>query len=62
MKFDESLKRGTRLLTDPKRHSEEPEEKRGHNHPASVKCGPYCPRNEHYKGRKKKFNPFSRNT
>jgi len=29
---------------------EEKEEKRGHNHPFNEKCGPHCPRNEHYKG------------
>ena len=36
------------------------EEAKGHNHPASEKCGPYCPRNEKYKGPRKKMNPFHR--
>lgn len=26
----------------------------GHNHPASEKCGPHCPRNDNYKGPEKK--------
>ncbi|MDA4134890.1 MAG: hypothetical protein OK441_04925 [Thaumarchaeota archaeon] len=48
-------------MTDPNRHSQEDPEKKGHNHPASQKCGPYCPRNEHYRGNKKRINPFHRN-
>lgn len=47
-------------MTDPRRHSQEGPDKRGHNHPATQKCGPYCPRNEKYKGRQKKVNPFHR--
>jgi hypothetical protein len=31
------------------------EEVRGHNHPVGEKCGPHCPRNEHYKGPVKKM-------
>ncbi len=42
-----------------RRRSEEKEHK-GHNHPAKEKCGPHCPRNEHYKGPVKKFDLFSR--
>ena len=42
------------------RKAQEAEEKRGHNHPASEKCGPYCPRNERYKGPKRKADPFHR--
>ena len=37
------------------------EEVKGHNHPASEKCGQYCPRNEHYKGPKKRFDIRHRN-
>ena len=37
------------------------EEVKGHNHPAYEKCGPHCPRNENYRGREKKSNPFLRN-
>ena len=48
-------------MADYHRHEEQGEEKKGHNHPASKKCDTYCPRNEHYKGRKKKLNPFARN-
>ena len=48
-------------MTDHYKHPQEKEEKKGHNHPASEKCGPHCPRNEHYKGPEKKFNPFRRN-
>ncbi len=40
---------------------EERKEKKGHNHPFSEKCGPYCPRNENYKGPKKKLGFMSRN-
>ncbi|MDG7012891.1 MAG: hypothetical protein JRN46_01525 [Nitrososphaerota archaeon] len=29
------------------------EPQKGHNHPASEKCGPHCPRNEKYKGPEK---------
>ena len=32
------------------KRTEEKEEKKGHNHPFNEKCGPHCPRNEHYKG------------
>jgi len=35
-------------------------EEKGHNHPAYEKCGPHCPRNEHYKGPEKNANPFMR--
>ena len=30
------------------------EEWKGHNHPSEEKCGPHCPRNDHYKGPEKK--------
>jgi hypothetical protein len=38
------------------------EEKKGHNHPFNEKCGPHCPRNEHYRGpqRKPEFPPRKR--
>jgi hypothetical protein len=38
------------------------EEKKGHNHPFKEKCGPHCPRNEHYRGplRKQEFPPKKR--
>jgi len=36
------------------------EEFKGHNHPASEKCGEHCPRNEHYKGPVKKFGFLNR--
>jgi hypothetical protein len=36
-------------------------EEKGHNHPFNDKCGPNCPRNEHYKGPAKKPNLFFRN-
>lgn len=32
------------------KRTEEKEETKGHNHPFKEKCGPHCPRNEHYKG------------
>ena len=47
-------------MTDPRRHTQEDPEKRGHNHPASQKCDQHCPRNERYRGHKKKLNPFRR--
>jgi len=34
------------------------EEWKGHNHPFNEKCGPHCPRNEHYKGPVKKPSLF----
>ncbi|MDA4137335.1 MAG: hypothetical protein OK449_10115 [Thaumarchaeota archaeon] len=43
------------------KRDEEKEAVKGHNHPASEKCGPYCPRNEHYKGPKKRFDFRHRN-
>jgi len=33
-----------------KRNEKKEEEWKGHNHPFKEKCGPHCPRNEHYKG------------
>jgi hypothetical protein len=36
------------------------EEVKGHNHPASEKCGPHCPRNEKYKGPERKPDLFHR--
>lgn len=53
-----------RLSSYRKRMEEEKEKKeevRGHNHPAKDTCGPYCPRNEHYKGRKKRFDMLHKN-
>ena len=38
----------------------EKEEHKGHNHPIKEKCGPHCPRNEHYKGPVKKLGFFAR--
>jgi hypothetical protein len=38
----------------------EREEVKGHNHPFNEKCGPHCPRNEHYKGPVKKPDLFHR--
>ena len=32
-----------------RKRTEKKEEVKGHNHPFSEKCGPNCPRNEHYK-------------
>ena len=32
---------------------------KGHNHPFNEKCGPHCPRNDHYKGPVKKPNFLS---
>lgn len=53
-----SLKRGTRasvpLALAGYKRQEEKEEYKGHNHPAKEKCGPHCPRNEHYRGPVKK--------
>ena len=43
------------------KRKEEKEEVKGHNHPADEKCGQYCPRNEHYKGRKKRYDILHRN-
>ncbi len=37
-----------------------PSEFKGHNHPYSEKCGPHCPRNEHYKGPVRKPSFLSR--
>jgi hypothetical protein len=37
------------------RKGTEEKEKKGHNHPFKEKCGPHCPRNEHYKGPVKKL-------
>jgi hypothetical protein len=42
------------------RSKKKEEEIKGHNHPVSQKCGPHCPRNEHYKGRERKIDPFHR--
>ena len=47
-------------MTHLPKQSREKEEKKGHNHPASQKCGAYCPRNEHYKGPKKRIDVFHR--
>jgi len=43
-----------RRLASYHKRTEEKEEKKGHNHPFNEKCGPHCPRNEHYKGPVKK--------
>jgi hypothetical protein len=45
-----------------RKRTEVKEEKKGqgHNHPIKEKCGPHCPRNEHYKGPVKKFDFFHR--
>jgi hypothetical protein len=32
------------------KRTEVKEETKGHNHSFKEKCGPHCPRNEHYKG------------
>lgn len=40
---------------------EEKEQVKGHNHSADQKCGQYCPRNEHYKGPKKRIDILHRN-
>jgi len=48
-------------MSSYRKASEEKEEVKGHNHPAKDKCGEYCPRNEHYKGRKKRFDILHRN-
>ena len=34
----------------------EKDEVKGHNHPFNEKCGPHCPRNEHYKGPVRRFD------
>jgi hypothetical protein len=46
-------------LSAYKKRTEKKEEGKGHNHPFKEKCGPHCPRNEHYKGplRKPGFLP-----
>ena len=44
-----------------RKRNEEKEEVKGHNHPAYEKCGPHCPRNEHYKGPVRKPAFLSRN-
>jgi len=50
----------TEMARYPKR-PERKEESKGHNHPYNEKCGPHCPRNEHYKGPQKKWGfPFRR--
>jgi len=53
----------TRAMVSYRKRIEEKqkEEVKGHNHPAYEKCGPHCPRNEHYRGPEKKRNPFTRN-
>lgn len=43
------------------KHPQRKEESKGHNHPASQKCGLHCPRNEKYKGRERKVDPFHKN-
>ena len=45
-------------LTDPNRHAQEGEEKRGHNHPASEKCGRYCPRKPELQGTQEEGRPL----
>jgi len=37
------------------------EEVKGHNHSVTQECGPYCPRNERYKGPKKRYDMLHRN-
>jgi len=34
----------------------EQKEKKGYNHPIKEKCGPDCPRSEHYKGPVRKLD------
>lgn len=43
-------------LSSYRKRNETKEEVKGHNHPFSEKCGPHCPRNEHYKGPVKRFD------
>jgi hypothetical protein len=45
------------LASYRKRH-EVKEVVKGHDHPFSEKCGPTCPRNEHYKGPVRKSGLF----
>jgi hypothetical protein len=40
------------------KRNEAKEEVKGHNHPFNEKCGPHCPRNEHYKGPVKRLDYF----
>jgi hypothetical protein len=41
-----------------RKRNEAKEEVKGHNHPFNEKCGPHCPRNEHYKGPVKRLDYF----
>ena len=43
-----------RLLEEKKKR----EGWKGHNHPLDEKCGPHCPRNEHYQRPAKKRGLF----
>jgi len=53
---------GRQGMASYRKRNEKKEEWKGHNHPADEKCGPHCPRNEHYKGPDKKAGfPFRRN-
>jgi hypothetical protein len=47
-------------LSSYHKSKEEKEEVKGHNHPFNEKCGPHCPRNEHYKGPVKRPDFFHR--
>ena len=38
------------MTSSYRKRNEEKEVVKGHNHPFNEKCGPHCPRNEHYKG------------
>jgi hypothetical protein len=47
-------------LASYRERTKEKVEVKGHNHPFNEKCGPHCPRNEHYKGPVKKPDLFHR--